>query len=146
MLHRERVDRVLTSGQASCAAEGADLLRDLQARAQQLAAGGGHRIAVLAGAGITSDNVARLVAAMGVDQVHGPCVCRWVAWVDPTLTFIRLQRALGPPYWGRRSSGPPAAAWGWAERGRCVLGQGARGVHPHTAYSADTPPPLPLSV
>jgi len=57
------VSRVLTSGQAASAPAGADLI----ARLVQLARG---RIAVMAGAGVRPDNVAALVRATGVQEVH----------------------------------------------------------------------------
>ncbi|MGE3172587.1 MAG: copper homeostasis protein CutC [Planctomycetota bacterium] len=57
------VARVLTSGQRRTAALGADCIRDLVGRAQ-------GRIAVMAGAGVRAANVAALVAATGVREVH----------------------------------------------------------------------------
>ena len=56
-------ERVLTSGGASAAADGATAIAALAQRA-------GTRIAVMAGAGIDSGNVASLLAATGVTQVH----------------------------------------------------------------------------
>jgi len=55
--------RVLTSGQAATAPEGAATI----AKLVQLAA---ERIAIVAGGGITADNVAELVRASGVHEVH----------------------------------------------------------------------------
>ena len=57
------VARVLSSGQARSAAEGAECL----ARLVQRAAG---RLAVLAGGGVRAHNIAALVAATGVREVH----------------------------------------------------------------------------
>jgi len=57
------VDRVLTSGQAATAPEGAQTI----ARLVRQAAG---RITILPGGGITEDNVAALVRATGVTEVH----------------------------------------------------------------------------
>src|SRR5216110_2323090 len=57
------VERVLTSGQAATAPEGADGI----ARLVQQAAG---RIAILPGGGVTEGNVAALVRATGVTEVH----------------------------------------------------------------------------
>lgn len=57
-------DRILTSGQAPTAPEGAGLLRQLV----QQAAG---RIVILAGSGVTPDNVSQLIAETGVTEVHG---------------------------------------------------------------------------
>ena len=57
------VDRLLTSGGAATAAEGAEQIRALVAQAK-------GRIAILPGGGITPDNVARLVRETGVREVH----------------------------------------------------------------------------
>jgi len=57
------VDRVLTSGQAATAPQGAPAI----ARLVRQAAG---RTAILPGGGIAEDNVAALVRATGVSEVH----------------------------------------------------------------------------
>src|SRR5256885_4769372 len=57
------VERVLTSGQAGTALEGADTIAGLVRRAA-------GRIVVLPGGGVTEDNVAALVRATGVTEVH----------------------------------------------------------------------------
>lgn len=57
------VDRVLTSGGASTAPQGADQIRALVAQAKS-------RIVILPGGGITPENVARLVEQTGVREVH----------------------------------------------------------------------------
>jgi copper homeostasis protein len=57
------VTRVLTSGHASSAAEGADMLARLRAHAD-------GRIEILAGGGVRAPNVAELVRRSGVHQVH----------------------------------------------------------------------------
>jgi copper homeostasis protein len=57
------VDRVLTSGGAATALEGAPLLAALVAQAK-------GRIGILAGGSITSANVAEVVRASGVGEVH----------------------------------------------------------------------------
>jgi copper homeostasis protein len=57
------VTRVLTSGHASSAAEGADMLARLRTRAA-------GRIEILAGGGVRAPNVAELVRRSGVHQVH----------------------------------------------------------------------------
>ena len=57
------VDRLLTSGGATTAAEGADQIRALVAQAN-------GRIVILPGGGITPENVARLVERTGVREVH----------------------------------------------------------------------------
>ena len=57
------VNRVLTSGQAATAEEGALLLRRLVDRAA-------GRITILAGCGVRSHNAARLVQETGVTEIH----------------------------------------------------------------------------
>ena len=57
------VDRVLTSGSARTAPEGAEQIRRLVVQAK-------GRIEILAGGGIDPDNVARLVRETGVGEVH----------------------------------------------------------------------------
>ena len=56
-------DRILTSGQAPTAIEGADLLRELRRRAA-------GRIGILPGAGITPHNAARLLSLTGCTELH----------------------------------------------------------------------------
>lgn len=56
-------DRVLTSGQASRAADATPLLRELQTRA-------GGRLRIVPAGGIDETNVARVVAGTGVREVH----------------------------------------------------------------------------
>ncbi len=57
------VERVLTSGGAPTAPEGAAQIRRLVVQAK-------GRIGILAGGGITTHNVARLVQETGVQEVH----------------------------------------------------------------------------
>jgi copper homeostasis protein len=57
------VDRVLTSGQEATCLEGQELLAELQQLAKD-------RILVLAGGGLTTRNVRRIVQATGVTEVH----------------------------------------------------------------------------
>lgn len=59
-------DRILTSGQRKTAPEGIDNLREIQ----RLAA---DRIKILAGSGVNSQNVANLIHATGVGEVHSSC-------------------------------------------------------------------------
>lgn len=59
-------DHVLSSGGAPTAVEGADMLRAMR----RIAAG---RCAIVAGAGVTPDNVRALVATTGVAAVHASC-------------------------------------------------------------------------
>ncbi len=56
--------RVLTSGQAPTAPEGAPLLRQLVAQAR-------GRIIILAGGGVTPENCEQLARDTGVSEVHG---------------------------------------------------------------------------
>lgn len=62
-LIRIGADRVLTSGGARSAPEGAERIRDLVTQAQR-------RIAIVAGGGIDGNNVAALVRETGVREVH----------------------------------------------------------------------------
>lgn len=80
------IDRVLTSGGAASALEGAARL----ARLVQLA---GDRIAVLAGGSITAANVAEVVRASGVREVH----VRAAARVDSAMTHRRAGVTLARP-------------------------------------------------
>jgi len=57
------IERILTSGQASNALAGADLLQQLNNRAH-------HRIIIMPGGGITEHNVNELIARTGVKEVH----------------------------------------------------------------------------
>ena len=57
------ITRVLTSGGAASALEGADALRELVAYA-------GDRLIILAGGGVREDNVAELIRRSGVAEVH----------------------------------------------------------------------------
>jgi copper homeostasis protein len=59
-------DRILTSGQQPTAAEGAALLGKLVAAAD-------GRIVILAACGIDADNVASLIKAAAVPEVHATC-------------------------------------------------------------------------
>lgn len=61
------VDRVLTSGQAATASDGASTIARLVERA-------GGRIGILAGGGVNEENAAALVAATGVREIHVRCV------------------------------------------------------------------------
>ena len=58
--------RILTSGQQPNAAQGADTLAEIVKQAQQ-------RIIILAGGGVTSDNVAELIRHSHVNEVHASC-------------------------------------------------------------------------
>lgn len=57
--------RLLTSGQRATAIEGAEVIRQLTEHSGDLK--------ILAGSGVTPDNVRRLVELTGVSEVHGSC-------------------------------------------------------------------------
>ena len=61
---REPFLNILTSGQATTALQGAEVIRRLV---------GATPVKILAGSGITPWNVADLLAATGVHEVHGSC-------------------------------------------------------------------------
>jgi len=63
------VDRVLTSGQAATASEGASTIAHLVRRAA-------GRIGILAGGGVNEENAAALVATTGVREIHVRCASR----------------------------------------------------------------------
>jgi len=56
-------DRILTSGQAPTAAEGTDLLRELQLRA-------GGELLILPGGGVTPPNARRILELSGCREIH----------------------------------------------------------------------------
>ena len=56
--------RLLTSGQAPAALEGAEVIRRLV---------GATEVTILAGSGITPDNVCEVIKKTGVSEVHGSC-------------------------------------------------------------------------
>lgn len=58
--------RILTSGCKPTAEEGVPTLRELVKRAN-------GRIKILAGGGVTPENVTRIVAETGVDEIHSSC-------------------------------------------------------------------------
>lgn len=59
-------DRILTSGCRPTVMEGINTLRDIVVRA-------GDRIRILAGSGITADNVQNVVHRSGVSEIHASC-------------------------------------------------------------------------
>jgi copper homeostasis protein len=82
-------DRILTSGGAATALAGADRIADLVAQASD-------RIIIMAGAGVTADNVADLIDRTGVNEVHASCGApgAGVAAADDDLN-ARLDLILG---------------------------------------------------
>lgn len=81
------VDRVLTAGGAPSALEGAAALGDLVRRAA-------GRIVVLAGGGLTAENVGPVVAASGVREVH----VRGAARAESAMRFRRPGVGVAKPY------------------------------------------------
>lgn len=71
------IDRVLTSGLAAKAEDGAELLKELQARY-------GQEIEILAGSGIHAGNAGRLMADTGITQVHSSCK----DWAEDPTTIV----------------------------------------------------------
>lgn len=95
--------RVLTSGQAASAPQGAACIEACVARA-------GTRLAVMAGGGVRDDNVRALVAKTGVREVHLSAT----AWRSSAMTFQHKGVAMGaqPPrdeYSLRVTDGPVIA-------------------------------------
>jgi len=78
------VDRVLTSGQAASAAEGAKLIRDLVETAR-------GRIAVMAGGGLNETNIRQVVAGSGVRELH----FSGRSTMDSVMRYRNLNVALG---------------------------------------------------
>ena len=75
------VDYVLTSGGASTAVEGAEVLRGMVAAGRE---GGGPR--VIAAGLVQPDSVARIVEASGVRELHMRCSVPGATWQDPQRT------------------------------------------------------------
>jgi len=71
-------ERILTSGGVHVALDGVDNI------AAALAAAGG-RIKIMAGSGLTPDNVAALIAAVPVDEVHSSCASAGPASSAPAV-------------------------------------------------------------
>ncbi len=59
--------RLLTSGQRATALEGAEVIRQLRVNSEK------WKVAILAGSGVTPDNVCELIEKTGVGEVHGSC-------------------------------------------------------------------------
>lgn len=85
-LVRAGVARVLTSGQARSAPEGAAAIASLVARA-------GQRLVVMAGAGVRDHNVSALVAKTGCTEVHLSAT----SWADSAMTFRRAGVPMAAP-------------------------------------------------
>jgi copper homeostasis protein len=100
-------DKILSSGGAPTAIEGAATLSAMVAEA-------GDRLSIIAGSGVTPANVARLVAATGVREVHGSASA---PGAEPDAATLRLGFANGP----RRATDSAVVA-----QLRAALGQGER--------------------
>ena len=81
------VDRVLTSGAAPSAVEGAETIAALVRQSA-------GRVAVLAGGGVTHENTGHLVRATGVREVH----VRGAVRVESAMRFRRAGIAFGKPH------------------------------------------------
>ena len=81
------IERVLTSGQAATALEGAACIAGLVRQA-------GERVIILAGGGITAGNAAAVVAATGVRELHFAAR----KTVGSTMTFRRPGVSMGKVY------------------------------------------------
>jgi copper homeostasis protein len=88
------VDRVLTSGGAPSALEGAEMLAELVDQ-------GGSDVTILAGGGINASNVAEVVRLSGVEEVH----VRAASTVKTEMTFhpasVTLARSKPPDDYDR---------------------------------------------
>lgn len=89
-------DYVLTSGGAKSAIEGRDSIRRMIEEA-------GRRVTIIAGGGITAENVVVLVRQDGVAQIHASAT-RVLDWADPRLADFGF--AIGP----RRLTDPAKVA------------------------------------
>jgi copper homeostasis protein len=79
-------DKILSSGGARTAVEGATTLAAMVAAA-------GDRLSIIAGSGVTPANVARLVAETGVREVHGSASA---PGPEPDAATLRLGFVTGP--------------------------------------------------
>lgn len=78
--------RILTSGGAASATEGADTLRMLNQKA-------GKRIIILAGGGVNPDNAAGLIRSTGVKEIHASARTR----IGSLMEWRREGVAMGSP-------------------------------------------------
>lgn len=85
------VERVLTSGQAATAIEGASTI----ARLVERAAG---RIRILAGGGVNEENAAALVAATGVREIHVRCASPRPTPMRHRNPRVSFQRSVMPDH------------------------------------------------
>lgn len=64
-------DRLLTSGQSKSAPEGVELLKELVRAAKELSADRSKPLLIMPGAGVSADNVRKLMYDTGATEVHG---------------------------------------------------------------------------
>lgn len=79
-------DKILSSGAAPTAVEGVATLAAMVAAADE-------RVSIIAGSGVTPDNVARIIAATGAREVHGSASR---IGPEPDAATLRLGFATGP--------------------------------------------------
>jgi len=79
-------DKILSSGGAPTAIEGMTTL-------VRMVAAAGERLSVIAGSGVTPDNVERIIAGTGVREVHGSASR---PGPEPDAATLRLGFATGP--------------------------------------------------
>ncbi len=120
------VDRVLTSGGAASALEGAAALRALVRRA-------GERLVVLAGGGLTPASVGAVVAASGVREVH----VRGAERVASAMRFRRPGVGVAKPYTPDEFSRVVTSA----EQIRAVVAACTRAVAPRATPPVSGAPP-----
>jgi copper homeostasis protein len=77
-------DRILTSGGYNTAIEGADVIRQLIEKAN-------NRITVMAGSGITPENVGELIRKTGLTEIHGTFRSRITSKMDYKNTKLNHQ-------------------------------------------------------
>lgn len=97
------VTRVLTSGQEPSVIEGLDLIAELQRRAA-------GRIVVLPGGGITARNVARVVEATGVGELHFASLELQEGRMQYRNTRVFMGGTLRPPEYGVEVTRPESVA------------------------------------
>ena len=125
------VDRILTSGHEPSALEGLDMLAALVERA-------GGRIAIMAGGGINSHNVARIVAASGVTEVHAHAGGTVDSRMHHRNTRVFMGGALRPPEYVVSVTAP--------EQIRALVDPGIVTAPRHTAFPAQQTTPHLASV
>ena len=87
------IDRILTSGQANTALEGADLIAALIRRAA-------GRIIIMPGGGINEDNVANLIQSTGATEIHASLGSQ----IQSKMQFRNMDASIG-------KSGQNAYGW-----------------------------------